>query len=70
LKFSIVKPQYYRYLYSAVNAVDGEDRFSTAAESDLDVDNITSKFNILGETQSGEVTLTPIFLSDLDNDLE
>jgi prepilin-type N-terminal cleavage/methylation domain-containing protein len=70
LRFQIIKPQYYRYRYVGSNSSSGEDSFTASAEGDLDVDSVTSKFNVLGSTQDGEIFLTPIFLSDSDNNLE
>jgi prepilin-type N-terminal cleavage/methylation domain-containing protein len=72
LKFMVAKPHYYRYRYQAINAGGGgSDRFTSNAESDLDNDGDTSKFNIRGTSNaSGEVLLSPVFLSDLAKELE
>jgi type IV pilus assembly protein PilA len=72
LKFMMAKPHYYRYRYQAINEGGGSaDRFTSNAESDLDADGDTSKFNIRGTSNaSGEVLLSPVFLSDNGKELE
>ncbi len=71
LKFVVSKPHYFRYRYFSSNAASAADKFSTRAEGDLDADAVSSRFNLNGETNaSGEIKLTPIFLTDLAQELE
>ncbi len=71
LKFIIAKPHYYRYHYRSSNAANATDRFSTRAEGDLDADADSSRFNLNGQANaSGEVLMTPVFLTDLAKELE
>ena len=72
LKFQIIKPQYYRYSYRALNTRDGSvDTFSAFAEGDLDADSVTSRFNITGTSDTdGSLLLSPIFVSDPALDYE
>ena len=72
MKFLISKPHYYRYRYVARNASGGSaDQFTSSGEGDLDSDGDTSRFNVRGQSNaSGEVLLTPVFLSDLAKELE
>ncbi len=71
LKFQIIKPQYYRYRFVSFNDPAGTDNFTSSAEGDLDADNLTSRFNLGGSGNAeGDVTLTPVFLSDPDLELE
>ena len=71
LKFSISKAHYYRYSYNSTNSTAGPDNFSSFAEGDLDGDETTSKFKLLGSTDvSGEIQLTPVFVENAANELE
>ena len=70
-KFSIAKPHYYRYRYHSENAANAADKFSTRAEGDLDADGSSSRFNVNASTNaSGEILVTPVFLTDNANELE
>ena len=70
-KFSIAKPHYYRYRYQPTNVANATDRFSTRAEGDLDADDSTSRFNVNASTNnSGEILITPVFLTDNASELE
>lgn len=71
LKFSISKAHYYRYTYNSTNSSAGADAFSSYAEGDLDADETTSKFKLLGTTDlNGEIALSPVFVEDSANELE
>ena len=71
LKFVVAKPHYFRYRYEPSNASNAGDNFSTRGEADLDADGTSSRFNLNGETNSsGDIKLTPIFVTDLSNELE
>ena len=72
-KFKISKPVYYRYTYTPTNDTTSAaaDSFVSYAEGDLDDDGTTSKFNVNGTADaSGELKVTPVFLSDINNELE
>jgi type IV pilus assembly protein PilA len=70
-KFAISKPHYYRYSYTANNTVGTADAFSTNAMGDLDNDGNFSQFNLNGTTTGdGEITLTPVFLTNSEDELE
>ena len=71
LKFVVAKPHYFRYRYQPSNASNAGDSFSTRGEADLDADGTSSRFNLNGETNSsGDIKLTPVFVTDLANELE
>jgi type IV pilus assembly protein PilA len=70
-KFAISKPHYYRYRYEPLNRANAVDKFSTRAEGDLDADDKSSRFNVNGSTNtSGEILITPVFLTDITDELE
>ena len=72
LKFIIIKPQYYRYSYIALNTDPAAPDFFTAwAEGDIDADDLTSRFGLQGfSDKSGSILLSPIIPYDPGNDLE
>lgn len=64
LNFQIIKPQYYRYGYKANNSPTAGDSFTGIAEGDLDADNDTSRFEIIGiANTSGDLVISPVIIA-------
>lgn len=59
LKFTMTEPQYYRYSYVASGVGTEEQAFTAIAEGDLDGNNVTSQFKLMGVASSGFVRVTP-----------
>ncbi|MEO1271538.1 MAG: hypothetical protein AAFX99_25880 [Myxococcota bacterium] len=65
IRFMVHKPVYYQY--AMVN--DG-DTSMLSAKGDLDGDGVTSEFLVKIHVEDGEATVTPVYLKDIDRELE
>jgi type IV pilus assembly protein PilA len=59
LKFTMDNPQYFSYLYEAINATEYSGIFSSTANGDLNGDLVTSTFVLSGGVTAGQARTAP-----------